>query len=76
MSNESKASAPLDRLAVIAALTHLREEWEDAADGQPLHTVQGNVGLLLDDVLDALDLTILEKGLVRGQWHKGVLHVR
>ena len=71
-SKDQLANAfPLERATVIAALTHLREEWEEAADGQPLKMVKGNVGMLFEDVLDAIGLTELEKGLVCGLWRKG-----
>ncbi len=36
---------PLNRDAVITALSQLRLEWEEAADEEPLRAVQGSVGL-------------------------------
>ncbi len=73
MKNLLISSSTLERSTVIATLTHLREAWEEAADGQPINEVQGSVGLLLKDVLDALGLTTLEQGEVLGIWRR--LHV-
>lgn len=56
----------LDRHQVIQALARIWDEWEKAGDGQPLNTVKGNVGLLLEDVMEALKLNDLEKLEVRG----------
>ena len=42
---------------VIDALTQIRQEWEQAADGQSLVDVQGSVGLLFADVAVAIGLT-------------------
>ena len=69
----NKASSPffLDRAAVITTLSALYSEWTQAADGQPLQTVHGSVGLIFDDVLEALGLTELEKGEVCGLWRRG-----
>jgi hypothetical protein len=41
---------------VIAALTTIRQEWEEAADGQPLEEVYGSVGLLLNDIAQSIGL--------------------
>ena len=46
----------LERQQVIAALNTIRQEWEEAADGQPLDEVYGSVGLLLNDIADAIGL--------------------
>lgn len=62
----------LDRRFVITALSNLCAEWREAADGEPLNTVQGNVGLLIEDVCTVLGLTELEKGEVQGQWRLGM----
>jgi hypothetical protein len=64
-------TSALERPAMLAALTRLRQEWEEAADGEALYMLYGNVGLFFDDVLDALGLTELEKGEVHGLWRKG-----
>ena len=74
MSNGLRPASPLDRPAVIAALTALRAEWAEAAEGAPLDTVKGSIGYLFEDVMEALGLSELEKLEVYGQiWR---LHVR
>lgn len=67
----SSTPTPLDRATLITALGGLYQEWHEAADGKPLETVPTCVGLLLDDVLDALGLTALEQGQVKGWWQQG-----
>jgi hypothetical protein len=42
---------------VIDALTQIRQEWEQAADGQSLVDIQGSVGLLFADFAVAIGLT-------------------
>jgi hypothetical protein len=56
----------LDRDQAINGLAHLRQEWQLAADGKPLMDVQGNVGLLLADVVAAIDLLPEEAAQVLG----------
>ncbi len=46
----------LERQQVIAALNTIRQEWEQAADGQPLEEMYGSVGLLLNDIAQAIGL--------------------
>jgi hypothetical protein len=48
----------IERDKVIDILQSIRREWLEAADGQPLETVYGSVGLLLDDVAHGLDINI------------------
>ena len=72
--NNLRTLSPLDRTVVIAALAHLRAEWEEAVEGAPLHAVKGSIGCFLDDVIEALNLNELEKLEVYGQIRR--LHVR
>ena len=46
----------LERQQVIAAIDTIRQEWEEAADRQPLKEVYGSVGLLLNDIAHAIGL--------------------
>ena len=41
---------------VIQALTVIRNQWEEAAQGDPLTQINGNVGYILFDVAVALGL--------------------
>ena len=45
------------RTHVLAALAKIREEWEVAADGEPLTDLEASVGLLLADLAMAIGLT-------------------
>ncbi len=60
---------PLNRKAVLLALTGLYEEWRKAANRKPLEEISTSVGILFDDVMCALGLT--ELGQVKGWWQKG-----
>jgi len=46
----------MERQQAIAALDTIRQEWEEAANGQPLEEVYGSVGLLLNDISAAIGL--------------------
>ena len=54
------------RLQLVAALTRIRHEWQDAADGKSLLEVEGNVGMLLADLINNIDLPIAEQVQVLG----------
>ncbi len=51
---------------VLQNLAYLRREWEEALGGQSLLSAQGNVGLILYDVVEALGLTPDEADFVLG----------
>ena len=53
-------SETIERSKAVEALTALRSEWEDAADGKPLELVYASVGLLLDDVCQAFSIDVEE----------------
>ena len=57
----------IHNVEVIEALTHMREEWEMAADGNSLLRVKGSVGLMLADFANALGLTTQEQSTVFGE---------
>ncbi len=56
----------LDMDNAIAGLTRLRQEWQEAAGSKPLVEVQGSVGLLLTDVVNAIGLLPEEAAQVLG----------
>ena len=56
----------IPRLLVIAALTKLRQEWQEAADGKSLVDVNASVGLLLADISKSVGLTSLEQNQIFG----------
>ena len=55
-----------DRVTVLENLSVLRQEWEQAADGNSLLNVPASVGLLLFDVTARLGLTQDEQTQVLG----------
>ncbi len=57
----------IDRREVVDALTSIRKEWEEATNGEDLSVIQGNVGLILVDVAEALGLIGDEINAVFGQ---------
>jgi len=61
-----KATRILDRDRAIDGLAQLRQEWQEAACGKPLVEVQGSVGLILADVVGAMDLLPEEAARVLG----------
>ena len=65
MLTQSKFAIP--RLDVIGSLAQLREEWQEAVDGQSLIDVEASVGLLLGDVVMLLGLSADEQAAVLGE---------
>lgn len=51
---------------LVAALTRIRQEWQDAADGKSLLEVEGNIGMLLADLINSVDLPVAEQAQVLG----------
>ena len=56
----------LDRDKAMEGSTRLRQEWQVAAEGKPLAEVQGNVGLMLTDVGNAIGFLPEEASQVLG----------
>lgn len=54
------------RLHVIAALSMFRQEWQEAAGGKSLIETEGNVGLILADLVNSFGLTTHEQSVVLG----------
>ena len=48
--------AQINTHQVIGALTQIRQEWQDAANGNSLLETEGNVGLILADMINHLHL--------------------
>jgi len=61
-----KVTRILDRDMAIDGLTHIRQEWEEASGGLPLEEVQGSIGFLLVDIVNALGLLPEEAAQVLG----------
>ena len=58
---------------IISALARIREEWQDAIAGTSLLSVDGNVGLILADLVSGLGLSTEEQVQVLGiQLHKEI----
>lgn len=52
---------------VVEVLASIRAEWQDAAAGVSLLEMEGNVGLILTDIVNCLGLSADEKAQVLGQ---------
>jgi hypothetical protein len=57
---------PSDRTRIILALAEIREEWQQATNGGSLLKVETQVGLLLADIADRLELTSQERYVFLG----------
>lgn len=57
---------PNQKVHLITALSTLRQEWEDAAAGESLLNLDGNVGLLFADIVNSLGFSTHEMMLVLG----------
>jgi len=64
----------LNRHEVVQALTSIRKEWEEAADGMSLSAMQTSVGLLMMDIVSAIKLTSDEQMRVLGDNLVSELH--
>ena len=61
-----KVTRILDRDRAIDGLARIRQEWQEAANGMPLADMRGNVGLMLEDVVNAMGLLPEEAARVLG----------
>ena len=57
---------PNQKAQIITVLSNLRREWEDAAAGESLLNMEGNVGLFLADIVNAFGFSSHELMLVLG----------
>jgi hypothetical protein len=55
------------RFQIVGALTRIRREWQDAAGTLSLIEVEGNMAMLLADLINGLGLGTNEQVLVLGQ---------
>jgi len=51
---------------LVSVLASLRQEWQEAANGQSLLDVEGNVALMLADLVNSLSLATHEQAQVLG----------
>lgn len=54
------------RLQIVGALMLIRQEWQDAAGNSSLIEVEGNLGMLLADLINGLGLRTDEQVQVLG----------
>ncbi len=57
---------PNPRLQVIAILSAIRQEWQEFVKDNSLIETEGNVGLILADLVNSFGLTIHEQRTVLG----------
>jgi len=50
----------------VSVLASLRQEWQEAANGQSLLDVEGNVALMLADLVNSFGLSVHEQAQVLG----------
>ena len=69
LQEDSMLSQPIvgttNRMTILG-LVRLRQEWEQASEGESLLQVSSNVGLILADIVRALDLSPLDREAVLG----------
>jgi hypothetical protein len=51
---------------VIAILFKFRQEWQEAAAGKSLLDIEGNIGMILADLVNSFGLASHEQSLVLG----------
>ncbi len=59
-------SPTAQRFQLVSTLTHIREEWQEAAGNSSLIEVEANVGMLLADLINGIGLRTDEQILVLG----------
>jgi hypothetical protein len=55
------------RFQLVNTLSRIRQEWQDAADGKSLVEVEGNMGMLLADLINGIGLRTPEQVQVLGK---------
>lgn len=55
------------RSQIVSTLTHLRQEWQEATGGASLLDVDGNMGLILADLINGFGLTVKDQHQILGQ---------
>ena len=51
----------VQHIQLVTALAHIRREWQDATSGKSLLEVEGNIGMLLADLINNIGLPIEEQ---------------
>lgn len=54
------------RVQIVSTLTRIRQEWQDAAGSSSLIEVEGNMGMLLADLINGIGLGTDEQVQVLG----------
>ena len=57
---------PSPQTKAISILSKFCQEWQDAASGKSLLEVEGNIGMVLADLVNSIELTSHEQSLVLG----------
>jgi len=57
---------PSPRTKAISILSDFRQEWQEAANGKSLLEVEGNIGMVLADLVNSFELASHEQSLVLG----------
>jgi hypothetical protein len=55
------------RPQIVSTLTRLRQEWQEATGGASLLDVDGNMGLILADLINGFGLTAEDQRRILGQ---------
>jgi hypothetical protein len=55
------------RFQIVTSLSRIRQEWQDAADGNSLIEVEGNMGMLLADLINGIGLKTSEQVQILGK---------
>ena len=56
----------VQRMQLVTALTRIRQDWQEATSGESLLEVEGNMGMLLADLINNVGLSIDEQAQVLG----------
>ena len=56
----------VQRMQLVTALTRIRQDWQEATSGESLLEVEGNMGMLLADLINNVGLSIEEQAQVLG----------
>ena len=54
------------RFQIVGALAHIRQEWQDATGSSSLIEVEGNIGMLIADLINGIGLGTEEQIQVLG----------
>jgi hypothetical protein len=55
------------RFQIVTTLSSIRQEWQEAAEGKSLIEVEGNIGMLLADLINGIGLGTSEQVQVLGK---------